>query len=195
MTKRNHKQKKQKSSNTGNPVYRGPILVPNATVDKIHRVSLVYSTPTVLSGGPSYNIQIPSSGVTSAIGWSLYVATYREARVVAAKLKYVPVFGSSSAGGVGEGVVVAHNFNSSPTLTTFPNDWVAFPHHQIVTVGKPFSIDLRAQGLEDLSFQPTATYSISMGGFALAFENCAIASVILGRFYVYFTVEFKNRVL
>ncbi len=178
--------------------YNGPIIIPKGPSGVLHDVFNKSLTGTLSSNGSGVVIQnFSSADVVSLTGWTNLIAQWKEYRVLAMKVTFIPIAASTSTP-LCVAVVKDHNSTLS-TLTSMDQaaayDAVKFitsGSGALITNGRYPSVEIRASGVEELGFIDRASSPTTQIFGIKTYSTTGTNSVVYFECVTTFTVEVRG---
>lgn len=158
---------------------------------KVDRINLMREFVVVSNGGGELFLNVSPGSVTSALDWTNFADSYKEYRVVAMEVKYLPRYVVNDTVILGSSGAMAISHTGSTPAPASLSDVVSYGNWQPWYTTKPKTMVFRARGAEELQWGPvTAANDI---GSVVGYIVGATGSVIYGNIVCTYVVEFRNR--
>lgn len=158
---------------------------------KVDRFNLMREFPVISNGGGELFLNVTPGSVTSALDWGNLAGSYKEYRVVAMEVRYLPKFVVNDTTVYGSSGAQAISHTGSTTTPTSLSDVVSYGNWEAWYTYRPKTTTFRARGAEELQWGPiTAANDI---GSVVGYIIGASGSVVYGNIVCTYVVEFRNR--
>lgn len=172
--------------------YSGPIRLDVSEVrPRVDRINLMRSFPVISNGGGELILNVTPGSVTSANDWGNFSNSYKEYRVVAMEVKYLPKYVVNDTVVNASSGAMAISHTGATTSPASLSDVVSYGNWKPWYTAKPSTTVFRARGAEELQWGPvTAANDI---GSVVGYIADSTGSVVYGNFVLSYVVEFRNR--
>jgi len=195
MSTRRTRRPTKKNARSTKWVSTGPFRSPAALAgDKIYDFPLYYADNTLDSTGAGViNDVIPLFDPTNASDYGVLASSYREFRVVAARLRYIPHNRYSKTTTVTTALMGVIDVGGVSVLTGY-NQAYGFDTSKALSLDDPWSMTYRLPRADTKysDFEPTSAVTAKVGGFKL-FASALSLSVTYGTYVVDWKVQVRGR--
>jgi hypothetical protein len=171
--------------------YRGPVIPADARGDLDVHTQLVAFTGTLGSSGAGAISSYLVNDISASSDWAGFAAIYKEYRILAQKVEYLPHNRYSKTTTVCAPFTVAIDHSGSTTTPVSHQELIQYSSARKKSIEDPWSMTAKMSGTEEAQYLPTTT-TTPRYGFKI-FADSLSASTTYGRYYFYWLVQFRGR--
>ncbi len=170
--------------------YHGPINLASSSTSGLIELVNLHSSSTTSSSALGVLASEITFNPNTTVEWSSYAARFREYRVLAVSVHYMPYSTVNLSTIAGAPIVVAENKAAVLGTPTSYNQLIASARYQVHHVFKPWTFTIRADDYTDLDMggtgSPSSEFSMLIYGDSLS------NSILYGRLFITWVVQFAT---
>ncbi len=170
--------------------YKGPIDLAKGTTSGLIELVNLHSSTTTSSSGVGVMASELTFNPNTTIEWASWAARFREYRVLAVRIEYMPYSVVNLSTIAGAPLFVAENKAAAIGTPTSYNQILSLARSRVFHVFKPWSYVIRADDYTDLDMGGTASPSSEFS--LLFFADSLSNSILYGRLALTWVVQFST---
>lgn len=173
-------------------VYTGPIIPPTAKGELDTHTQLIGYTALLQSSGAGQITTYFVNNISAATDWASLASLYKEYRVLAIKVDYMPYNRYSKATSTTTTpAIIAVDRSGNTTTPSSYDELMQYSSAQKKSLEDPWSFSCKMSGTEEAQFRPTTS---TAPGFGFKFYSDSLSlSTTYGRYFFYWLVQFRGR--
>jgi len=170
--------------------YKGPIDLTAGTTSGLIELVNLHSSTTISSSGVGVAASELTFNPNTTIEWASWAARFREYRVLAVRVEYMPYSLVNLSTIAGAPLFVAENKAAAIGTPTSYNQIFSLARSKVHHIMKPWSYIIRADDYTDLDVGGTASPSSEFS--LLFFADSLSNSILYGRLAITWVVQFST---